>query len=134
MTRILLFGKIGQLGWELQRTLAPLGEVIVLDYPEVDFTHPDSLRAVILENHPEVVINAVAYTAVDKAENEPQAAQAINATAPGVLSNASSEIGAGFIHYSTDYVFDGSKGSPYTEEDVPHPVNGYGQTKLDGER
>jgi dTDP-4-dehydrorhamnose reductase len=134
LTRILLFGKIGQLGWELQRTLAPLGEITVLDYPEVDFTHPDSLHAVVRDNHPDLVINAVAYTAVDKAEAETETAQLINAAAPGVLAKAAREMGAGFIHYSTDYVFDGSKGSPYTEEDQPHPVNAYGQTKLEGER
>lgn len=131
--KILLFGKGGQLGYELLRTLSPLGEVVALDYPEVDFTHPEQLPAIVKELQPYVIINAVAYTAVDRAEAEPQVANAINALAPGILAQAAREVGAGFVHYSTDYVFDGSKGSPYREEDEPSPVNTYGQTKLDGE-
>lgn len=132
--RILLLGKVGQLGWELQRTLAPLGEVIAFDYPEIDFTKPASLAQVVQDARPQVVINAVAYTAVDKAETEENLARAINATATGELAQAARKARAAFLHVSTDYVFDGQKGSPYTEEDTPHPLNVYGQTKLEGEQ
>lgn len=132
--RILLFGKNGQVGWELARTLAPLGELVMLDYPEVDFAQPESLAGRVGEAHPQVVVNAVAYTAVDKAEQEAGLARAINAQAPGELAEACRRLGAALIHYSTDYVFDGQKGAPYVEEDAPHPLNVYGQTKLEGER
>lgn len=132
--RILLLGKIGQLGWELQRTLAPLGDLTALDYPEVDFSRPQSLAQVVRSAAPQVVINAVAYTAVDKAESEKALARAINTTATGELAQAARNTHAAFIHVSTDYVFDGKKGSPYVEEDLPHPLSVYGQTKLEGEQ
>jgi dTDP-4-dehydrorhamnose reductase len=132
--RILLLGKIGQLGWELQRSLAPLGNITALDYPEVDFSRPQTLAQVVREAAPQVVINAVAYTAVDRAETEEKLARAINATATGELARAAKLAQAAFLHVSTDYVFDGNKGAPYTEEDSPHPLNVYGQTKLEGEQ
>ncbi|HQN44070.1 MAG TPA: dTDP-4-dehydrorhamnose reductase [Anaerolineaceae bacterium] len=132
--RILLFGKTGQLGWELQRTLPCLGEVTALDYPEVDFSHPESLRTVVRSAAPDVVINAVAYTNVDKAEIEPERCQLINATSVGVIAEESARSNATLIHYSTDYVFDGQKGSPYVEQDLPRPLSIYGQSKLDGEQ
>jgi dTDP-4-dehydrorhamnose reductase len=133
MARILLLGKIGQLGWEAERTLAPLGEVTALDYPDVDFTNPESLRGLVAEIKPQVIYNAAAYTAVDKAESEPEKARLINAVAPGVLAEAARAARAVMVHVSTDYVFDGTKGSPYFEEDATHPLGVYGQTKLDGE-
>lgn len=131
--RILLLGTQGQLGWELLRTLPTLGEIVAFDYPEVDFTRLDDLRQTVEGVHPQVMINAAAYTLVDKAESEPAVARAINAQAPGVLAEAARKMGAAFLHYSTDYVFDGAKGSVYTEEDSPNPVNAYGKTKLEGE-
>jgi dTDP-4-dehydrorhamnose reductase len=134
MTRILLLGKIGQLGWELCRTLAPLGEVIPLDYPEIDLAQPESLRAVIRQARPAVIVNATAYTAVDRAESEPELAGAINGQAPRVMAEEARDLGAALIHYSTDYVFDGTKGSSYRETDVPNPLGVYGQSKLAGER
>ncbi len=132
--RILLLGTHGQLGWELLRTLPTLGEIVALDYPDVDFTRLDSLRQTVEEARPQVIVNAAAYTLVDKAESEPAMARAINAQAPGVLAEAAQKMGAAFLHYSTDYVFDGAKGSAYTEEDLPNPVNAYGKTKLEGEQ
>jgi dTDP-4-dehydrorhamnose reductase len=132
--RILLLGKIGQLGWELQRTLAPLGELTALDYPEIDLLHLETLSPKMEAFHPQVIINATAYTAVDRAESEAEVAWAINALAPGWLANKAAEIGAAFIHYSTDYVFDGGLGRPYVETDVPNPLNVYGRSKLEGEQ
>ena len=132
--KILLFGKYGQLGWELHRTLQGLGEVAAYDYPEVDFAAPQSLPRIIKESRPDIVINAAAYTDVDKAESEQEKARLINAEAPGVLAEASRSVGAVFVHYSTDYVFDGNKGSPYVESDAPNPLNNYGRTKLEGEK
>lgn len=131
--RILLLGKIGQLGWELNRTLAPLGEVIALDYPDIDLTKSDIYNT-IQDLRPQVVINATAYTAVDRAESEPELAQAINGQAPGLMAEAAQAIGAGLVHYSTDYVFDGQKGQPYAETDVANPLGVYGQSKLAGEQ
>ncbi len=133
MSRFLLFGKIGQLGWELRRTLATVGEVICLDYPDVDFTHPETLHAMIDQAAPQVIINAVAYTAVDKAEEEQKKAGLINAIAPGVLAEEAQKRKIPLIHYSTDYVFNGKKGSLYVESDQPDPLNVYGRSKLDGE-
>lgn len=134
MIKILLFGKIGQVGWELQRALAPLGEVIALDYPEIDFADPNSLRRVVQEARPQVIVNAAAYTAVDKAESEPELAWAINASAPGLLAEEAHRLGAAMIHYSTEYVFDGALGRPYLETDLPNPLNEYGRSKLGGEQ
>jgi dTDP-4-dehydrorhamnose reductase len=132
--RILLLGKHGQLGWELHRTLQPLGEVIALDYPEIDLTSPDSIRVTVQKSQPKIIINAAAYTDVDRAESEPEIAMAVNGFAPGLLAEQAQSLCAGLIHYSTDYVFDGNKGSPYVETDTPNPINVYGRSKLEGER
>jgi dTDP-4-dehydrorhamnose reductase len=132
--RILLLGKNGQLGWELQRTLPPLGELIALDWPEVDFTKPETMRELVRNIQPNVIVNAAAYTAVDRAETEVEICQAINAAAPAILADEARQQRAAFIHYSTDYVFDGSKGVAYIEEDTPAPLNVYGETKLNGEQ
>ncbi len=130
---ILLIGKNGQVGWELRRTLAPLARVVAVDYPEIDLTDANAARRLVLDNKPKVVVNAAAYTAVDKAESDTKPAQLINAVAPGVLAEAAKEIGALMIHYSTDYVFDGTKNTPYVETDAPNPLGAYGRTKLDGD-
>ncbi len=134
MARILLIGKNGQLGWELQRTLATLGEITALDCPEIDFAHPETVVDCIHQTKPAVIVNAAAYTAVDKAESEPELAEAINATGPGVLAEEARKLHALLIHYSTDYVFDGKKGEPYIEADLPNPLNVYGSSKLHGEQ
>ncbi len=131
--RILLFGKIGQLGWELNRSLLTLGDLTVLDYPEVDFNQPQTLPEIVRAARPDVIINAVAYTNVDKAESEPDIARRINADAVGEIAREAKKLSALLIHYSTDYVFDGTKGSPYVENDTPNPLNVYGKTKLAGE-
>jgi dTDP-4-dehydrorhamnose reductase len=130
----LLLGKVGQLGWELQRTLAPLGQVISLDFPEIDLARPDSLHTTIRDIRPNVIVNATAYTAVERAESEPELALAINGAAPGVLAEAALAQNAALIHYSTDYVFDGAKGAPYIEADEPNPLGVYGSSKLAGEQ
>jgi len=114
--------------------MLPLGEIVALDYPEVDFAQPESLRQVVRDFRPDLIVNAVAYTAVDRAEEEVELAMAVNAHAPGVLAEEAARLRAGMIHYSTDYVFDGTKGEPYTEEDEPNPINVYGHSKLEGER
>jgi dTDP-4-dehydrorhamnose reductase len=131
--KILLFGRNGQLGWELNRSLQPLGETVVFDIEECDFSEPESLRQIIQDESPDVICNAVAYTAVDKAEEDEALALKINGVAPGVLAEEALKLGALLIHYSTDYVFDGTKASPYVETDIPNPVNAYGRTKLAGE-
>jgi dTDP-4-dehydrorhamnose reductase len=131
---LLLLGNTGQLGWELQRTLQPLGVVTALDYPDFNMADATSIRQTVQEHLPQVIVNATAYTAVDKAEVEPELAEAINSTGPGVLAEEARKLNAVLIHYSTDYVFDGSKGAPYVETDLPHPVNMYGQSKLAGEK
>ena len=133
MSRILLFGKFGQLGWDLHRSLAPLGEIIALDYPEIDLIHYNSLDEVIQKEKPDLIVNATAYTAVDQAENEAEIAMAINAHAPKRLAELAQANKAALIHYSTDYVFDGTKGSPYLESDSPRPLGVYGESKLAGE-
>jgi dTDP-4-dehydrorhamnose reductase len=132
--RILLLGHTGQLGWELRRTLAPLGEVRALDYPDIDLTRPEGVRRMIKETQPELIVNATAYTAVDRAEQEPETALAINGVAPGVMAQEARRLGEALIHYSTDYVFDGRLGRPYVESDAPHPLGVYGESKLAGER
>jgi dTDP-4-dehydrorhamnose reductase len=132
--RLLLLGKVGQLGWELCRTLAPLGHVIALDYPEIDLAKPHSLAALVDEVRPAVIINATAYTAVDRAESEQPLAMAINGSAPGILAEAARRHRAALLHFSTDYVFDGQKGSPYLETDTPNPLSVYGGSKLAGEQ
>ena len=140
MRKILLIGVTGQVGWELQRTLMTLGEVIpvgrtVLNSPwQIDLAQPDTIRRTIQEVQPDLIVNAAAYTAVDKAESEPELAMAINGTAPGVMAEEAKRLGAAIVHYSTDYVFDGTKTTPYTESDRPDPQNTYGRTKLAGEQ
>jgi len=132
--RILLLGKNGQVGSELQLTLAPLGELIAWDIRELDLSQTARIRDSLWNVQPDVIVNPAAYTAVDRAEKEPDLARAVNAEAPRVLAEVAVEMGAALIHFSTDYVFDGSKGKPYAEEDAPNPINVYGRTKLDGER
>ncbi|KAB8320273.1 dTDP-4-dehydrorhamnose reductase [Tolypothrix campylonemoides VB511288] len=140
MTRILLTGSTGQVGWELQRTLMTLGEVIPVGREvsssglRMDLSQPDTICHVIREVQPDLIVNPAAYTAVDKAESEPELAMAVNGTAPGVIAEEAKLIGAGVIHYSTDYVFNGTQATPYTEQDEPDPQNIYGKTKLAGEK
>jgi dTDP-4-dehydrorhamnose reductase len=136
--KILLLGKDGQVGWELQRSLAPLGEVVALDFNSTtlcgDFTNLEGLAATVDSVRPDFIVNAAAHTAVDKAESEPELARTINALAPEVLAKAAQRIGAGIVHYSTDYVFNGGGTARWKETDQPDPLNVYGQTKLEGER
>lgn len=132
--RVLLTGANGQLGFELRRTLAPLGEVMACDRAALDLARADAVRNVVREARPNMIVNAAAYTAVDQAEFEPDLAMSINGIAPGILAEEAKRIGASIVHYSTDYVFDGEKKEPYVEDDVPKPLNVYGQTKLAGER
>jgi dTDP-4-dehydrorhamnose reductase len=134
MMRILLTGKNGQVGFELQRALAPLGEIAAVDVQECDLSSPDAIRKLVAEVKPQVIINPAAYTAVDKAESEPALAQAINATAPGIFGQEAARLGALVIHYSTDYIFDGTKAGAYVEGDATNPQSVYGQTKLAGEQ
>jgi dTDP-4-dehydrorhamnose reductase len=131
---ILLFGKVGQVGWELRRTLAPMSRLVCVDYPEVDFTQPDSIRRWIADTAPDIVVNAAAYTAVDKAETEAALAAKINAEAPGVMAEETARRGALLVHYSTDYVYEGTKTTPYVEDDPPNPQGAYARTKLAGDR
>jgi dTDP-4-dehydrorhamnose reductase len=141
--KILLFGKNGQVGWELQRSLAPLGELTMLDSDSLyttssglcgDFTNPDGLIKTIRTLAPDVIVNAAAHTAVDKAESEPELVRTINAVAPGVLAQEAQRLNAWLIHYSTDYVFDGSGETPWVETDAVAPLSVYGATKLEGEQ
>jgi len=131
--KILLTGCGGQLGRELKRSLACLGELVACDRHMLDLAKPEVLRETVRAIAPTVIVNAAAYTAVDKAEAEPAVADAINAVAPGVLAEEARRLGALLIHYSTDYVFDGVKPTPYTEDDVPQPLSAYGRSKLGGE-
>jgi dTDP-4-dehydrorhamnose reductase len=133
-SKILLTGKNGQVGAELAMVLPGLGEVIALDRQQLDLSKPDEIRRTIREMRPILIVNTAAYTAVDQAEKEEALAQAINADAPALMAQEAKKIGAGLIHYSTDYVFDGSKHSPYEETDPPNPVSVYGKTKLAGEQ
>jgi len=132
--RILIFGRVGQVGSALAELLPDKYQARFLDQPDIDLTVPGDVRQPILEYQPAIVINAAAYTAVDKAESEPELAQLINATAPGLMASVCEEIGAAFVHYSTDYVFDGTAGQPYSEEAAVAPGSVYGRTKLAGER
>ena len=132
--KILLLGKNGQVGWELCRTLAPVAEVVAVDFPEVNFTDTSALRGLVAATDPSVVVNAAAYTAVDKAESEPELCRQINAVAPGVLAEEAKQAGALMVHYSTDYIFDGTKKSPYIETDPPNPLGAYGRSKLEGDQ
>ena len=135
--KFLLFGKGGQVGWELQRSLAPLGELIALDVDSRqqcgDFTRLDDIAQTVRAIAPDVIVNAAAYTAVDKAESEPEQVRTINALAPGILARESRKLGSWLIHYSTDYVFDGSGSKPWMETDPTGPLSIYGSTKLEGE-
>ena len=131
--RLMLTGANGQVGWELKRSLTALGEVIALDRNGCDLSQPLDLPSIVHELKPDIIVNAAAYTAVDKAEQEEQLATVVNGTAAGVLAEEARKSGVLLIHYSTDYVFDGTKGSPYTEEDAPNPINAYGRSKLAGE-
>jgi dTDP-4-dehydrorhamnose reductase len=137
--RILLLGKGGQLGWELQRALAPLGELVALDFDSppplaADFTQPEALAATVRAVAPHVIVNAAAHTAVDKAEGEAELARTINAVAPAALAREAQSSGAWLLHYSTDYVFDGSGRAPWREDSPTGPLNVYGRTKLEGEQ
>jgi dTDP-4-dehydrorhamnose reductase len=136
--KILLLGKNGQVGWELQRSLAPLGEVLALDRQSTthcgDLSQPERLAQTVREWRPDVIVNAAAHTAVDKAESEPDVARFLNATAPAALAQAAAEVGAWLVHYSTDYVFNGQGDQPCLEGDATGPLSVYGQTKLEGEQ
>jgi dTDP-4-dehydrorhamnose reductase len=135
--KILLLGKNGQVGWELQRSLAPLGEVLALDRHSTpycgDLSQPERLAQTVLDWRPDVIVNAAAHTAVDKAESEPELARCLNATAPAALAQAAAQIGALLVHYSTDYVFNGQGDQPWQEGDATGPLSVYGQTKREGE-
>jgi dTDP-4-dehydrorhamnose reductase len=132
--KILLTGRTGQIGSELLRLLPEIGEVVAPDRQELDLLNPDSIRRAVREIRPEFIVNAAAFTAVDAAETQEPCAHAINASAPGILAEEAKKIGAAVIHYSTDYVFDGSKRTPYDEADSAAPINVYGKTKLAGEQ
>jgi dTDP-4-dehydrorhamnose reductase len=134
MTNILLIGKQGQIAWELQVTLATLGNVTVLGSQELDLNNPDQIIDRVRSIQPQIIVNAAAYTAVDKAESEPELCMSINANAPGVLAELARQSQALLVHYSTDYVFDGQKTSPYVETDPTNPLGVYGASKLAGER
>ena len=136
--KILLFGKNGQVGWELQRSLAPLGELIALDRHSADLCgdlgNLPGLAATVQRVRPDLIVNAAAYTAVDRAESEPALARTVNALASGLLAQEAARLGAWLVHYSSDYVFDGSGSRPWAETDAPAPLNVYGQGKLEGEQ
>ena len=136
--KLLLLGKGGQVGWELQRSLAPLGEVVALDFDSqefaADFSRPDALAETVSKVRPDVIVNAAAHTAVDKAESEPDVARLLNATSPGAIAQAAQQIDALLVHYSTDYVFDGSGSAPWVEDAATGPLSVYGRTKLEGEQ
>jgi dTDP-4-dehydrorhamnose reductase len=141
--RILLLGKGGQVGWELQRSLSVLGQLTALDFDTTkvdgmpvcgDFSQPERVAQTVRVLRPDVIVNAAAHTAVDKAESEPDLARRLNATTPGLIAQEAKKLGAWLMHYSTDYVFDGSGTTPWVETDAPAPLNVYGQTKLEGEQ
>jgi dTDP-4-dehydrorhamnose reductase len=132
--KILLLGKDGQVGWELQRSLAPLGELVACGRDEADLEQLEALRQLVRRTQPDVIVNAAAYTAVDKAESDTARAQRINAEAVGLLADEASRLNTWLVHYSTDYVFNGEKSSPYEEQDATDPLSIYGKTKLEGEQ
>ena len=136
--KILLFGKGGQVGWELQRSLSVLGTVTALDFDSTDhcgdFANPTGVADTVRALRPDIIVNAAAHTAVDKAESEPDFARTLNATTPGAIAQEAARLGAWLVHYSTDYVFDGSGTRPWVETDTPAPLSVYGRTKLEGER
>jgi dTDP-4-dehydrorhamnose reductase len=132
--KILLTGKNGQVGFELQRALAPLGEIVAVDQTDCNLADEAAIRRLVSETRPDIIVNPAAHTAVDKAESEPALAQAINGVAPGIFGEEAAKLGTLVVHYSTDYVFDGGKTGWYTENDVPNPQSVYGKTKLAGEQ
>ena len=130
---ILLFGKNGQVGWELNRSLQMIGDVTAVGRKEADFSNPQNIRRVVRKIRPEIMVNAAAYTAVDKAEEDEERAEMVNGVVPGVLAEEARKLNALLVHYSTDYVFDGANHAPYKEQDITAPLNTYGRTKLKGE-
>lgn len=133
MTKILLLGETGQVGHELRQTLAPLGTLVIPGRTRLDLTQPDSIRSVILNVKPDVIVNAAGFTIVDAAEAQPDLAMQVNGIAPGIMAESAKKCGALLFHYSTTFVFDGTKRTPYTEEDLPNPINAYGRSKLAAE-
>jgi dTDP-4-dehydrorhamnose reductase len=133
-SRILILGGSGQVGWELRHKLACLGKIFAVEFPEVDLCNVGSIRALVQKIKPTIIVNAAAYSAVDRAETEPELAAAINATAPGMLAEEAKRLHCVLVHYSTDYVFDGTKKGAWVETDAPHPINVYGRTKLAGDQ
>src|SRR5580765_6144385 len=131
---ILIIGKIGQVGWELRRTLAPLGDITSVDFPEIDLTEGNSIVRWVREIRPQVIVNAAAYTAVDKAESEFEKCNRINGVAPGILAEEAKKLSAMLVHYSTDYVYDGANTTPYSEDEPPNPLSAYGRSKLAGDQ
>jgi dTDP-4-dehydrorhamnose reductase len=131
--KILLIGRNGQVGWELERTLALLGEVVAVAQPEIDLTDADSTAGWVRREEPDVVVNAGAYTDVDRAEADTNTARAVNARAPEILAAETERLGSALVHFSTDFVFDGEQRHPYRESDPPRPLGAYGRTKLEGE-
>ncbi|MBU3696802.1 dTDP-4-dehydrorhamnose reductase [Dechloromonas sp.] len=131
--KILLTGKNGQVGFELQRSLAPLAEIVAVDHADCDLSNPEAIRSLVRQTRPDIIVNPAAYTAVDKAEAEPELAASVNATAPGILAEEAASLGALLVHYSTDYVFDGAMAGAYRETDATNPQSVYGRTKRDGE-
>lgn len=134
MKKILITGKEGQIGWELCRTMAPLGYVQAFGKEELDLANPDAIRKLLRSYKPDIILNAAGYTYVEKAENQKDIALLINKIAPAVLAEEAKQLNAILVHYSTDYVFDGASRQPYRETDPPHPLNFYGQSKLEGEK
>lgn len=134
LMRILITGPNGQIGSELVRALAAIGDVVAVDRAAMDLSDPASIRQTVRAIHPDLVVNAAGYTNVDRAQHEPELAQAVNGEAPGILAGEAAALGAAIVHYSTDYVFDGETTTPYTPNDEPNPINVYGTTKLAGEK
>jgi dTDP-4-dehydrorhamnose reductase len=132
--KVLLTGRDGQVGWELERALNAGNQVLACDRRSLDLSDPAKIIGAIRDYAPQVIVNAAAYTAVDRAESESETAMQVNGIAPGVMAEEARRLGALLVHYSTDYIFDGSKRSPYLEDDAPAPLNAYGRSKLEGER
>ncbi|TFW01498.1 dTDP-4-dehydrorhamnose reductase [Oxalobacteraceae bacterium OM1] len=132
--KILLTGRNGQVGYELERSLQCLGDVVAFDRAGLDLADADAVRRTVREVQPTLIVNAAAYTAVDQAEREPELAMRVNGIAPGILAEEADALGAALVHYSTDYVFDGTQAQPYREDSVPNPQNAYGRSKLAGEQ